>query len=59
MIDPHWQLVDLDPRTWRNIGRFINPGLYIRAGNPASKANRSARTARMTFLPNQFSLRQG
>ncbi len=34
MIDPHWQLVDLDPYTWRNIGRFIDPGLYIRAGSP-------------------------
>jgi hypothetical protein len=34
MIDPHWQLVDLDPFTWRNIGKFIDPGLYIRAGSP-------------------------
>lgn len=34
MIDPHWQLVDLDPYTWRNIGKFIDPGLYIRAGSP-------------------------
>ena len=34
MIDPHWQLVDLDPYTWRNIGRFIDPGLYVRAGSP-------------------------
>jgi hypothetical protein len=34
VIDPHWQLVDLDPHTWRNIGRFIDPGLYIRAGSP-------------------------
>ncbi len=34
MIDPNWQLVDLDPYTWRNIGRFIDPGLYIRAGSP-------------------------
>ena len=32
MINPHWQLVDLDPVTWRNIGRFISPGRYIRAG---------------------------
>jgi len=38
VIDPHWQLVDLDPRTWRNIGRFINPGQYIRAGNPDEHA---------------------
>ena len=34
MIDPHWQLVDLDPYTWRNIGKFIDPGMYIRAGSP-------------------------
>jgi len=32
VINPHWQLVDLDPVTWRNIGRFISPGRYIRAG---------------------------
>jgi hypothetical protein len=34
VIDPHWQLVDLDPQTWRNIGKFIDPSLYIRAGSP-------------------------
>jgi hypothetical protein len=34
VIDPHWQLVDLDPYTWRNIGKFIDPGLYVRAGSP-------------------------
>ena len=34
MIDPNWQLVDLDPYTWRAIGKFIDPGLYIRAGSP-------------------------
>jgi hypothetical protein len=33
VIDSHWQLVDLDPYTWRNIGRFIDPSLYIRAGS--------------------------
>lgn len=38
MIDPFWQLVDLDPKTWRNIGRFINPGQYIRAGDPNEHA---------------------
>lgn len=38
MIDPFWQLVDLDPKTWRAIGRFINPGQYIRAGNPDEHA---------------------
>lgn len=34
MIDPHWQLVDLDPVTWRHIGRFLDPGQYIRAAQP-------------------------
>jgi hypothetical protein len=34
MIDPHWSLVDLDPRTWRAIGPFFNPGQYIRAAQP-------------------------
>jgi hypothetical protein len=34
MIDPHWILEDLDPYTWRNLGRFIDPGLYIRAAQP-------------------------
>jgi hypothetical protein len=34
MIDPHWSLVDLDPRTWRAIGRFFDPGNYIRAAQP-------------------------
>jgi hypothetical protein len=34
LIDPHWKLVDLDPRTWRNLGRFFDPGQYIRAAQP-------------------------
>jgi hypothetical protein len=34
VIDPNWQLVDLDPYTWRAIGKFIDPGMYIRAGSP-------------------------
>lgn len=37
MIDPHWILEDLDPYTWRNLGRFIDPGLYIRAGQPGER----------------------
>jgi hypothetical protein len=37
-IDPNWSLVDLDPLTWRNIGRFLNPGQYIRAGRPDEHA---------------------
>jgi hypothetical protein len=34
MIDPHWDVVDLDPVTWRNIGRFIDVGQYVRAAQP-------------------------
>jgi hypothetical protein len=34
MIDPQWQVVDLDPATWRQIGRFLDPGQYIRAAQP-------------------------
>lgn len=34
MIDPHWTVVDLDPRTWRQLGKFFDPGQYIRATRP-------------------------
>jgi hypothetical protein len=34
MIDPHWILEDLDPHTWRAIGRFFMPGQYIAAARP-------------------------
>jgi hypothetical protein len=34
MINPHWSVVDLDPRTWRNIGHFFAPGQYIRSAQP-------------------------
>lgn len=34
MINPDWQLVDLDPVTWRQIGRFFDPGQYLRAAQP-------------------------
>lgn len=34
MIDPDWQLVDLDPATWRRIGRFFDPGQYLRTARP-------------------------
>ena len=37
MIDPHWSVIDLDPRTWRNLGRFIDPGLYIRTAQPGER----------------------
>ena len=37
MIDPNWSLIDLDPRTWRNIGRFFDPGQYIRAAQPGER----------------------
>jgi hypothetical protein len=34
MIDPQWDVVDLDPATWRNIGRFIDVPQYVRAAQP-------------------------
>lgn len=34
MIDPHWQVIDLDPLTWRNLGPFFAPHGYIRAAQP-------------------------
>jgi hypothetical protein len=34
MIDPHWQVVDLDPVTWRNLGAFFEPARYIAAAQP-------------------------
>jgi len=38
MIDPNWSVVDLDPRTWRNLGRFFDPGQYLRAAEPGEHA---------------------
>jgi hypothetical protein len=34
VIDPNWALEDLDPRTWRAIGRFFMPDQYIAAAQP-------------------------
>lgn len=34
IIDPHWEVVDLDPVTWRRLGRFFDPGQYLRAAQP-------------------------
>ncbi len=34
MIDPHWDVIDLDPVTWRNLGRFIDVPQYMRAAQP-------------------------
>jgi hypothetical protein len=34
MIDPQWDVVDLDPVTWRNLGRFINVPQYVSAAQP-------------------------
>ena len=34
MIDPNWLLEDLDPKTWRAIGRFFMPSQYIAAAQP-------------------------
>lgn len=38
MIDPNWTVVDLDPRTWRNLGRFFDPGQYLQAAGPNEHA---------------------
>lgn len=38
MIDPHWDVADLDPVTWRRIGDYIRPTRYVRAGNPDEHA---------------------
>src|SRR3989304_4281825 len=34
MIDPNWSVIDLDPVTWRNIGRFLELPQYFRAAQP-------------------------
>lgn len=34
MIDPHWQVQDLDPVTWRNLGPYLHPDNYIRTAQP-------------------------
>lgn len=34
MIDPNWSVIDLDPWTWRNLGRFIDVPQYVRAAQP-------------------------
>jgi hypothetical protein len=34
LIDPFWQVVDLDPVTWRQLGRFFAPQRYIAAAQP-------------------------
>ncbi len=37
MIDPHWQVIDLDPVTWRNLGHFFEPWQYIAAAQPGER----------------------
>ncbi|HEU5099307.1 MAG TPA: hypothetical protein VFU22_09825 [Roseiflexaceae bacterium] len=37
MIDPNWSVVDLDPRTWRNIGHLIEPARYVSAAQPGER----------------------
>jgi len=37
MIDPHWSVTDLDPLTWRQLGRFFDPAQYIRAAQPGER----------------------
>jgi hypothetical protein len=34
MIDPNWSVVDLDPVTWRNLGRFVDVAQYVSAAQP-------------------------
>ena len=34
MIDPHWQVLDLDPLTWRRLGSFFEPHRSIAAVQP-------------------------
>ena len=34
MIDPNWSVIDLDSRTWRNLGRFIDVSQYLRTAQP-------------------------
>jgi hypothetical protein len=38
MIDPNWSVVDLDPVTWRNLGRFFDVAQYVRAAQPGEHA---------------------
>lgn len=37
MIDPQWQVVDLDPVTWRHLGPFLEPRHYIAAARPGER----------------------
>jgi len=37
VIDPDWVLEDLDPATWRAIGRFFMPSQYIAAAQPGER----------------------
>src|SRR5581483_866697 len=37
VIDPHWQVIDLDPVTWRNLGHFFEPWQYIAAAQPGER----------------------
>lgn len=30
MIDPNWNVIDIDPTTWRNLGPFIGAAQYVR-----------------------------
>jgi len=34
MLDLNWSVADLDPRTWRNLGRFIDVSQYLRTAQP-------------------------
>jgi len=34
MINPQWNIIDLDPHTWRTIGNFLELQKYFRAAQP-------------------------
>jgi len=38
VIDPNWDVADLDPVTWRAIGEYVRPTRYVQAGNPGEHA---------------------
>lgn len=37
MIWEHWEVVDLDPRTWRNLGALFNPANFLTHARPGER----------------------
>ncbi len=37
MIWEHWEVIDLDPRTWRNLGALFNPVNFITRARPGER----------------------